>query len=76
VAPRPASGEDASLQVEPEFDWRSACCSCAPVGAITAGPPMATPTVTPVPTVDWPVTFVFNVTVGPCAGCLESLHQF
>jgi hypothetical protein len=72
VAPRLASGEDASLQVGPESDWRLACCSCAPVDAITAGPPMATPVLT----VDCPVTFVLNVTVGPCAGYLESLHWF
>jgi hypothetical protein len=76
VAPRPASGEDASLQVGLESDWRSAYRSCGPVGAITAGPPMAMPTVMLVPTADWPVTFVLNVTVGPCAGCLESLHRF
>jgi hypothetical protein len=76
VAPRPASGEDASLQVGPESDWRLACCSYAPVGAITTGPPMATLTATPVSTVDWPVTFVLNVTYGPCVGCLESLHWF
>jgi hypothetical protein len=76
VAPGPASGEDASLQVRPEFDWRSAYCFCAPVGAITVGLPMATPIVTFVPTADWPVTFVFNITVEPCAGCLELLHRF
>jgi hypothetical protein len=72
VAPGPASGEEASLQVGPESDWQSTYCSCGPVGAITVGPPMAMPTVTPVPTVDLPVTFV---TAGPCAGCLESLHR-
>jgi hypothetical protein len=76
VAPGPASGEDASLQVGPEFDWRSARCSCAPVDAFSAGPPMVTPTATPAPTADWPVTSVLNVFVGPCAGCLESLHRF
>jgi hypothetical protein len=76
VAPGPASGEDASLQVGPEFGWRLDCCFCAPVDAITAGPPMVMPAVAPVPTVDWPVTFVFNVTVGSCAGHLESLHRF
>jgi hypothetical protein len=27
---------------------------------------MVTPTATPVPAVDWPVTFVLNVTIGPC----------
>jgi hypothetical protein len=72
VAPRPASGEEASLQVGLESDRRSACCSCGLVGTITAGPPMAMPTVTPVPTADLPVTFV---TAGPCTGCLESLHR-
>jgi hypothetical protein len=75
VAPGPASGEDASLQVGPESDWRFACCSCAAFDAIT-GPPMVTPTATPVPMVDWTMTFVLNATVGPCAGCLESLHLF
>jgi hypothetical protein len=66
MAPGPASGEDTSLQVGPESDWRLACCSCVPVHAITADPPMVTPTATPVPAVDWPVTFILNVTVGPC----------
>jgi hypothetical protein len=56
------------MQVGPESDWRLACCSCAPVDAITADPPMVTPTATPIPMADWPVTFVLNVTVGPCAG--------
>jgi hypothetical protein len=51
-----------------------ACYSCAPIGAITAGPPMSS--ATPIPAADWPVTFVLNVTVGPCTGCLESLHWF
>jgi hypothetical protein len=68
VAPGPTSGEDASLQVGPESDWRLDRCSCAPVDAITVGPPMAMPTATPIPTVDWPVTIVLNVTVGPCTG--------
>jgi hypothetical protein len=68
MAPGPASGEDASLQVGPESDWQLDRCSCAPVAAITAGPPMAMPTGTPIPTADWPVTIVLNVTVGPCAG--------
>jgi hypothetical protein len=68
VAPGPASGEDASLEVGPEFDWRLDCCSCAPIDAITAGSPMAMPTATPIPTADWPVTIVLNVTIGPCAG--------
>jgi hypothetical protein len=49
VTPGPASGEDASLQVGPEFDWRSTHCSCAPVDAVTAGLPMVTSTATPVP---------------------------
>jgi hypothetical protein len=76
VAPRPASEEDVSLQVGPESDWWLACCTCAPVDVITAGPPMVMPSATPIPTADWPVTSVLNVTVGPCAGCLESLHWF
>jgi hypothetical protein len=62
--------------VGPESDWRLACCSCVLVDAITVDLPMVMPIVTPVPTVDWPVTFVLNVTVGPCAECLESLHWF
>jgi hypothetical protein len=68
MAPGPASGEDASLQVGPESDWRLDRCSCAPVAAITIGPPMAMPTVMPTPTANWSVTIVLNVTVGPCAG--------
>jgi hypothetical protein len=54
--------------VGPESDWRLDRCSCVPVAAITAGPPMAMPTATPIPTANWPVTIVLNVTVGPCAG--------
>ena len=76
MAPRPASEEDASLQVGPESDWRLACCSCAPVDAITAGPPMVTSTATPVPATDWHVTSALNAFVGSRAGCLESLHWF
>jgi hypothetical protein len=60
VAPGPASEEDMSLQVGPESDWWLACCSCAPVGAITAGPPMAMPTATPIPMAYWPVTFILK----------------
>jgi hypothetical protein len=76
VAPEPALGEDASLRVGPEFDWRSARCSCAPVDAVTVGLPMVMPTATPAPKVDWPVTSVLDVFIGPCVGCLESLHRF
>ena len=68
MAPGPASGEDASLQVGPESDWRLDRCFCVPVAAITAGPPMAMPTVVPIPSADWPVTIVLNGTIGPCAG--------
>jgi hypothetical protein len=68
VASGPASGEDASLQVGPESDWRLDRFSCVPVAAITAGPPMAMPTAAPIPTADWPVTIVLNGTVGPCTG--------
>ena len=76
MAPGPASEEDVSPQVGPESDWWLACCTSAPVDAITADPPMVMSSAMPIPTVDWPVTFVLNVTVGPCAGCLESLHWF
>jgi hypothetical protein len=76
VAPGPASGEGASLQVGPKSDWQLVRCSCAPVDAITAGPPMVTSTATPAPAADWPVTSALNVFVGPCAGCLEWLHWF
>jgi hypothetical protein len=68
VAPGPASGEDASLQVGPESDWRLDRCSRAPVAVITAGLPMALPSAAPIPTADWPVTIVHNGTVGPCVG--------
>jgi hypothetical protein len=65
VAPGPTLEEDASLQVGLESDWRLACCSCAPVDVITAGPPMV------MPTAAWtgrgcPSTA--RVTVAPCAG--------
>jgi hypothetical protein len=72
VAPGPASGEETSLQVGLESEWQSSCCSSGLVGAINAGPPMAMPTVTPVPPADLPVTFI---TARPCVGCLESLHR-
>jgi hypothetical protein len=52
VAPEPASGEDTSLQVGPKFDWRLARCFYAPVGVITIGLPLVTPTSTPVPAAD------------------------
>jgi hypothetical protein len=68
VALGPALGEDASLQVGPESDWRLDRCSCVPVAAITAGLPMAMPTAAPIPMADWPVTIALNVTVGPCVG--------
>jgi hypothetical protein len=58
VAPGPASGEDASLQVGPESGWRLDCCFCAPVDAITVVLPMVMPAVAPIPTVDWPVHLV------------------
>jgi hypothetical protein len=76
VAPGPASEEVASLQVGPESDMRLACYSCASIGAITVGLPMVVSSATPIPTTDWPVTIVLNVTVGPCTRCLESLHRF
>jgi hypothetical protein len=40
------------------------------------GPPMVTPTATPTPMANWPVTSILNAFVGPCTGCLESLHWF
>jgi hypothetical protein len=52
VAPGPASGEDASLQVGPESDWRLDRCFSAPIAAITVGSPMATPTAVPIPMAD------------------------
>ena len=76
MAPGPTSGEDESLHVGPESNWRLDRCFCAPVAAITVGPPMAMPTVAPIPMADWPVTIVLNGTVGPSVGCLESLHWF
>jgi hypothetical protein len=68
VAPGPALGEDASLQVGPESDWRFDRWSCAPVAAITVSSPMACPTVAPIPMADWPVTIVLDGNVGPCVG--------
>jgi hypothetical protein len=52
VAPGPALGQDASLQVGPESDWWLDRCFSAPVAAITAGAPMTTPTVVSIPTAD------------------------
>jgi hypothetical protein len=52
VAPRPASGEDTSLQVGPKLDWRLARCFRALADVITASPPSVTPTVTSVPAAD------------------------
>jgi hypothetical protein len=52
VAPGPASGEDTSLQVGPKFGWRLARYFYTPVGVITAGPPMVTPTAMPIPAAD------------------------
>jgi hypothetical protein len=40
------------LQVGPESDWWLDRCFCVPVAAITADPPMTTPTVVPIPTAD------------------------
>jgi hypothetical protein len=61
-----------SLHAGPESDQRSR----TPIDAIIVGPIMVMPTATPIPTVDWPVTFALNVTVRPCAGFLELLHWF
>jgi hypothetical protein len=76
VAPRPASEEDVSLQVGPKSDWWLAYCTCAPVDVITAGLPMVMSCSLLIPTADWHVIIVLNVTVGPCAGRHESLHWF
>jgi hypothetical protein len=46
--------------VGPESYWRLACCSCVPVDAVAAGPPMVTPTAMPVFTVDRPVTLALS----------------
>jgi hypothetical protein len=72
----PPQGRMRACRWGQSFDWRLARCSCTPVDAITAGPPMVTPTAMPIPAADWPVTSALNVFVGPCAGCLESLHWF
>jgi hypothetical protein len=48
VAPGPASGEDASLQVGPESVWWLDHCFRVPVSAITAGPVMTITTVVPI----------------------------
>jgi hypothetical protein len=76
VAPGPALGEDMSLQVGSKFGWRLIRCFCAPVGVIAVGSPLVTLTATPAPAADWPVTSALSGFVGPCAGCLESLHWF
>jgi hypothetical protein len=76
VAPGPASEEDVSLQVGPESDWWLACCTCAPVDVISTGLPMVMSSALPIPMADWPVTIIINVTIGPCAGRLKSLHRF
>jgi hypothetical protein len=54
VTPGPALGEDASLQVGLESDWRLDRCSCVPVAAITVGLPMAMPTAAPIPRLTGP----------------------
>jgi hypothetical protein len=48
VAPGPALGEDASLQVGPESVWWLDRCFRAPIAAITAGPLMTMPTAVPI----------------------------
>jgi hypothetical protein len=52
VAPGPASGEDTSLQVGLELDWRLSRCFRALADVITASPPSVTPTSTYVPAAD------------------------
>jgi hypothetical protein len=41
-------------------------------GVITASLPSVTPTATPVPAVDWPVTSALDAFAGPRAGCLDT----
>jgi hypothetical protein len=48
VAPSPASGEDASLQVGLESVWWLDRCFRAPVAAITVGSLMTMPLVVPI----------------------------
>jgi hypothetical protein len=60
VAPGPALGGDTILLVGLEPYWRLAYCSCAPVDAVVAGPPMVTPTAMPVFTVDRPMTLALS----------------
>jgi hypothetical protein len=52
VAPGPTSGEDTSLQVGPNPDWRLVRRFCAVADVITANPPSVTPTAMSVPAVD------------------------
>jgi hypothetical protein len=67
VAPGPASGEDASLQVGPESVWWLDCCFRAPIAAITVCLLMTTPTVVPILMAGGPVTVVLNGIAWPCA---------
>jgi hypothetical protein len=60
VAPGPALGGDTILLVGPESYWRLACCSCVPIDAVAAAPPMVTPTAMLVFTVDRPVTLALS----------------
>ena len=72
MAPGPALGEDASLQVGPESDWRLDHCFYASVAANIAGPPVAMPTVVSIPTADWPMTVVLNGTCWAMRGAASS----
>jgi hypothetical protein len=50
--PRPASGEDTSLQVGPKLDWRLARRFRVFADVVTASLPLDTPTATSVPGAD------------------------
>jgi hypothetical protein len=52
VAPRPASGEDTSLQVGPKLDWQLVRRFHAFANVITASPPSDMPTAMSIPTAD------------------------
>jgi hypothetical protein len=49
-----------TLLVGPESYWRLAYCSCVPVDAVAAGPPMVTSAAMPVFTVDRPMTLALS----------------
>jgi hypothetical protein len=72
VASGPTSGEDTSLQVGPKLDCKLVCCFCALADVFIASPPSVTPTATPVPAADLPVTSALDGFAEPHAGCLDT----